>query len=96
MQGPTASVTVGICYLWFAASMSYYGISYNSGNLSSSTYMDWVLVRCILLVLVVLLVLVLLLVLVVLVLVLLLPLVVVVVVVVVLLLLLSYPACTVC
>ena len=29
--------------MWFAASMSYYGISYNSGNLSPDAYMNWVL-----------------------------------------------------
>jgi hypothetical protein len=33
----------GICYLWFAASMSYYGISYNAGNLSDDVYSNWVL-----------------------------------------------------
>ena len=30
LQGPTLVVSLGICYLWFSASMSYYGISYVS------------------------------------------------------------------
>jgi hypothetical protein len=40
-SGRTAVVTVSICYLWFAASMSYYAISYNSGNLSPDPYANW-------------------------------------------------------
>lgn len=41
VKGPTLLVLVGLCYLWFCASLSYYGIAFNSGNLSGDAYTDW-------------------------------------------------------
>ena len=33
VKGPTFLTLLGLCYLWFCASLSYYGIAFNSGNL---------------------------------------------------------------
>ncbi len=33
LKGPTCLTLLGLCYLWFCASLSYYGIAFNSGNL---------------------------------------------------------------
>lgn len=40
-----AVVTGKVMFLWTAAALSYYGISFNSGNLAENAYLDWVLLQ---------------------------------------------------